>query len=250
MSGADTETHVWVAISDGHIEGVAETRDSAMDLLDERLARIGCHPDPKEPEWYEPQLPEYQDDSWWKRYYHDQHIVVGPQERAQEVRRMPLVVAVPGPERAADRDALADVAAHVEKVAAPLRESRFRTLRSLGAVLDEALVRLAAARPTPALAERDDLRERVQALADRWDADRASFGVDGGARVHAAALRDCAHDLRALLAQPSEGTEAPVERCSRCGHMPHDRLGFCPNFASDNDCSCPGSSEGTEGGAS
>lgn len=29
-----------------------------------------------------------------------------------------------------------------------------------------------------------------------------------------------------------------VERCPACGHAPHDGVGFCPNMASDNDCSC------------
>lgn len=30
----------------------------------------------------------------------------------------------------------------------------------------------------------------------------------------------------------------PSSRCPRCGHQPHQRMGFCPNLASDNDCSC------------
>lgn len=31
---------------------------------------------------------------------------------------------------------------------------------------------------------------------------------------------------------------AETPRCPRCGHAPHDSLGFCPNMASDNDCAC------------
>lgn len=33
-------------------------------------------------------------------------------------------------------------------------------------------------------------------------------------------------------------TPAEVERCPECRHVPHGSLGFCPNMASDNDCSC------------
>ncbi len=36
------------------------------------------------------------------------------------------------------------------------------------------------------------------------------------------------------------GRWARPTRCSACGHMPHNQLGFCANMASDNDCSCRG----------
>ena len=56
---------------------------------------------------------------------------------------------------------------------------------------------------------------------------------------------------------PSDRTEAPpvatvrseVPRCSGCGHAPHDRLGYCPNLASDNDCECKGSRSPVEAAA-
>lgn len=34
--------------------------------------------------------------------------------------------------------------------------------------------------------------------------------------------------------------ELTVARCTKCGHQPHEALGFCPNLASDNDCFCEG----------
>ncbi|MDF9717374.1 hypothetical protein [Nocardioides sp. ChNu-99] len=89
---ARVQADVWVAISDGTIECVAESREAATAALNTRLARIGgtSHDDG----WHQPQPSDDQDDTWWRRWYHDPHIVVGSQTRSQEVRRMPLVRAL------------------------------------------------------------------------------------------------------------------------------------------------------------
>jgi hypothetical protein len=42
-----------------------------------------------------------------------------------------------------------------------------------------------------------------------------------------------------MILHPDEHVESPV-RCAKCGHAFHDHLQFCPNMASDNDCSCEG----------
>lgn len=39
---------------------------------------------------------------------------------------------------------------------------------------------------------------------------------------------------------------AEVDRCPDCRHAPHDGIGFCPNMASDNDCSCTHGATPTE----
>ena len=39
--------------------------------------------------------------------------------------------------------------------------------------------------------------------------------------------------------RPRPAAPAPVpDTCPDCGHSPHGSIGFCPNMASDNECSC------------
>jgi hypothetical protein len=62
-----------------------------------------------------------------------------------------------------------------------------------------------------------------------------ALGRRTGSVVHVGGMAHTyARRLTAALA-----AETPA-RCPVCRHAPHDALGFCPNFASDNDCDCAG----------
>lgn len=71
-----------------------------------------------------------------------------------------------------------------------------------------------------------------------WDGDHATPIKGGAAHLNleqAIKMRDA---LDEWIGWETEVTPTTVERCTRCGHAPHETLGFCPNMASDNDCEC------------
>lgn len=81
----------------------------------------------------------------------------------------------------------------------------------------------------------DALRDAVLALCDRANAMWDGFIPTGNLReVVARVERGDGHTLDRM--EVSSATDAGT--CPKCRHARHDRLGWCPNVASDNDCSC------------
>lgn len=55
------------------------------------------------------------------------------------------------------------------------------------------------------------------------------------------------HDIKTSIleneAEVEDIIKGVVAVCTKCGHVSHNSLGWCPNIASDNECSCTGDAD-------